>query len=93
VKWLFSGAAPLGAEHDGRAGVLVPGTECWILCTETGRDLECGRRGEVLIRGPQMMKGYSSNPEAAATLDGDGGLHTGDIGGVDDEVISPSWTG
>jgi acyl-CoA synthetase (AMP-forming)/AMP-acid ligase II len=120
VKWLFSGAAPLGAEltaairtrlgitvrqgygltetspvayytppgaeRDGKAGVLVPGTECQIVCTETGRALERDQPGEVLIRGPQVMKGYSNNPAAtAATIDADGWLHTGDIGIVDGE--------
>lgn len=120
VRWLFSGAAPLGAEltaairarlgistrqgygltetspaayytpagteRDGRAGLLVPNTECRIVSTETDEDIGDDRPGEVLIRGPQVMKGYWNNPEAtAATLDPDGWLHTGDIGRVDDE--------
>ncbi len=77
---------PPGGERDGKVGILVPGTECRIVCTETGRLLGCDQPGEVLIRGPQVMKGYWRNPEAtAATIDPDGWLHTGDIGIVDDE--------
>jgi acyl-CoA synthetase (AMP-forming)/AMP-acid ligase II len=77
---------PPGAERDGKVGIPVPGTECRIVCIETGRVLAAGESGEVLIRGPQVMKGYWNNPEAtAATIDSDGWLHTGDIGVVDGE--------
>jgi acyl-CoA synthetase (AMP-forming)/AMP-acid ligase II len=42
--------------------------------------------GEVLIRGPQVMKGYLNNPQATAeTLEPEGWLHTGDVGYVDDD--------
>ncbi len=41
--------------------------------------------GEVLLRGPNVMLGYLDDPTAtAATIDGDGWLHTGDVGTVDD---------
>ncbi len=61
---------PPGAERDGMTGVLVPGTECRIVCIETGRVLERHKPGEVLIRGPRVMKGYWNNPEAtAATIE------------------------
>jgi HIP---CoA ligase len=43
-----------------------------------------GESGEVLLRGPNVMLGYLDDPEAtAAAIDGDGWLHTGDIGAVD----------
>src|SRR5205814_8422958 len=42
--------------------------------------------GELLIRGPQIMKGYLGKPQdTAASIDGDGWYHTGDVGYVDDD--------
>jgi acyl-CoA synthetase (AMP-forming)/AMP-acid ligase II len=70
----------------GKAGTLIPNTECRIVCTETGRDLGVNEPGEVWVRGPQVMKGYLGNAEATArTVDADGWLHTGDVGVVDDD--------
>ena len=68
----------------GTVGELLPNTECRIVDTGTGKELGPDEDGELLIRGPQVMRGYLNNPEAtAATLDRDGWLHTGDIGHVD----------
>ncbi len=70
----------------GTVGAPLPNTECRIVDTATGQDLGSGKDGEVLVRGPQVMKGYLNNPEAtAATIDPDGWLHTGDIGHVDED--------
>jgi acyl-CoA synthetase (AMP-forming)/AMP-acid ligase II len=80
--------APFGADHNppGSTGPPVPGTECRLVDPETGEDAAEGERGEVWIRGPQVMRGYLGNPEATeATIDPDGWLHTGDIGVVDSE--------
>ena len=73
------------APRSGTCGRLVPSTECRIIDVATGRDAAVGEPGEVWIRGPQVMKGYLNNPEATArTVDGEGWLHTGDIGVVDE---------
>ena len=73
-----------GRDKAGTVGHLVPSTEMRIIDPESGRDLGVGERGEVWIRGPQVMKGYLNNPEATAkTVDADGWLHTGDIGLID----------
>jgi len=70
----------------GCVGELVPNTTCRIVDVTTGADLGPGEAGELLIRGPQVMRGYWHNPEAtAATIDADGWLHTGDIGFADGE--------
>jgi acyl-CoA synthetase (AMP-forming)/AMP-acid ligase II len=68
----------------GTVGMLVAGCEARVVDPETGDDLGVGDDGELWIRGPNVMKGYLNNPAAtAATIDGDGWLHTGDIGHVD----------
>ncbi|MGE0158924.1 MAG: AMP-binding protein [Gemmatimonadales bacterium] len=69
--------------HDS-IGPSLPSTEVIVADVETGRPLGPGERGELWIRGPQVMRGYLGAPEAtAATLDADGWLHTGDVGWVD----------
>ncbi|MFL5803297.1 MAG: 4-coumarate--CoA ligase family protein [Roseiflexaceae bacterium] len=76
------------ASTDKRASVgpLIPNTEAMVVEVVSGEPVAVGQPGEVLIRGPQVMKGYLNNPEATAwTLDKDGWLHTGDIGYADEE--------
>ncbi len=66
-------------------GPSLPNTEVLIADVETGQPLGPGERGEVWIRGPQVMVGYLGQTQAtAATIDRDGWLHTGDIGYVDE---------
>lgn len=79
---------PLDAMTDappGTVGRLIAGTEMRIVSLDDpGKDLDPGDPGEILIRGPQVMKGYLGRPDdTAAMIDGDGWLHTGDVGHVD----------
>ena len=78
--------APPAVLKFGSVGVAAPNTECKIIDLETGTPLGPGERGEVCVRGPQVMKGYLNNPEATAqTIDLHGWLHTGDIGYADED--------
>jgi len=66
-------------------GPSLPNTETQIVDVDSGTALGPGERGEVWIRGPQVMRGYLNRPDATAeTLDEDGWLHTGDIGYADE---------
>jgi len=77
---------PDDAIRAGAAGQLVANTEARIVDVETGKDAAAGERGEVWIRGPQVMQGYLNCPEdQKGIIDSDGFLHTGDIGYVDPE--------
>ena len=52
----------------------------------SGTDVAISDEGEILARGPNIMKGYLGRPEdTAATIDGDGWLHTGDLGEMGDD--------
>ncbi len=67
----------------GTVGMPVPGTAMKVISDEGG-DLGLGERGELCVKGPQVMKGYWQNPEATAeVLDADGWFKTGDIAVID----------
>ncbi|MGX1270686.1 4-coumarate--CoA ligase family protein [Streptomyces phaeoluteigriseus] len=79
---------PLDAMREapaGTVGKLIAGTEMRIVSLDDpDKDLDIGEAGEILIRGPQIMKGYLGRPDATdAMIDREGWLHTGDIGRVD----------
>ena len=65
----------------GAVGPVVADTEERVVDLEDGAtELPLGEVGELLVRGPQVMKGYLNNPQATAeTITADGWLHTGDI--------------
>lgn len=65
-------------------GWSVPGTEVRLVDVETGKDAKKGERGELWVRGPQVMKGYLKNEKATKeALHPDGWFMTGDVAVVD----------
>jgi long-chain acyl-CoA synthetase len=64
-------------------GMPLPDTDCMLLDPETGNEVPFGGAGEIVVRGPQIMKGYW--PEPGSGLTEDGWLHTGDIGVMDED--------
>ncbi|MBS1879781.1 MAG: AMP-binding protein, partial [Actinobacteria bacterium] len=69
----------------GTVGPPLRATECRLVDPESGAEVGPGERGELWIRGPQVMRGYLNNAEAtAATIDAEGWLHTGDIAVADE---------
>ena len=68
----------------GSVGPLIPGVEAKLVDVETGDEVAEGERGELCVRGENVMKGYFNNPAATdQTIDPDGWLHTGDVAVVD----------
>jgi long-chain acyl-CoA synthetase len=68
----------------GSSGFLVSNLELKI-CDEKGNELKTGEKGEIVIRGENVMLGYWKNPEATAESIRNGWLHTGDIGYMDSD--------
>ena len=75
-----------GKRKVGSVGVPVTDTECRIVDIEDGEtNVPVGESGELLVKGPQVMKGYWNKPEETAQTLTDGWLHTGDIGKMDED--------
>ena len=79
-------ANPLGLEEfPGNIGVPFPATDMAII-DEEGNEVAIGERGEICVRGPQVMKGYWKRDDATAeVMTPDGYFRTGDIGVMDEE--------
>jgi long-chain acyl-CoA synthetase len=76
-----------GARHVSAIGFPFPSTDCRILGEDGVSNAPIGEPGELLIRGPQVMKGYWNQPgETAASLK-DGWLHTGDLATMDEHGV------
>ena len=69
----------------GSIGVTAPGTELKVIDAE-GNALPCGEKGELCVRGPQVMQGYWQQPaKSAEVLSDDGWFATGDIAVIDED--------
>lgn len=65
-------------------GLPVPGVEARVV-DDSGHALHPGETGELLFRGPNIMKGYYNHPEETGEIIRDGWLHTGDLGYMDED--------
>jgi long-chain acyl-CoA synthetase len=75
-----------GVRKAGTVGVPIFDTEITIRPLGGGDPLPAGERGEVCIRGPQVMRGYAHRPEATAeSIDAEGWFHSGDVGILDED--------
>jgi long-chain acyl-CoA synthetase len=71
-------------EYNGSIGLPISSTDV-ALWSEDGKVLPVGEAGELMVRGPQVMKGYwKRDDETAKVLTADGWLHTGDIARMDE---------
>ncbi|HEY9523840.1 MAG TPA: long-chain fatty acid--CoA ligase [Thermopolyspora sp.] len=68
----------------GSIGWPIKGVEMRVV-DESGHEVPCGHIGEIVIRGPNVMKGYWNNPAATAEAIRDGWFHTGDLATVDQD--------
>ena len=83
----ISHANPWGGKTKaGSVGIPFPDTDCRVVDVETGeKDMPVGEPGEILLKGPQQMRGYYKRPDETGDSIRDGWFYTGDIGYMDEE--------
>ncbi len=75
-----------GKRKAGSIGMPIPDTDAKIVDTDSGtRELPVGEEGELIIKGPQVMKGYWNRPDETAHALRDGWLFTGDLARMDED--------
>jgi acyl-CoA synthetase (AMP-forming)/AMP-acid ligase II len=76
---------PVYTPRYGTIGLPMFDLECRIVDLETGNDLPPGEEGELVLKGPTVMKGYWNRPEETREALRDGWLYTGDLARVDED--------
>ncbi|MCP4746019.1 MAG: long-chain fatty acid--CoA ligase [Desulfobacteraceae bacterium] len=67
-------------------GIPLPDTQCRIVSiSEEKKDTPAGAEGELIVKGPQVMKGYLNKPDETGRTIVNGWLHTGDIAKIDED--------
>ncbi|MCX7816188.1 MAG: AMP-binding protein [Syntrophales bacterium] len=73
-----------GLHKPGSIGIPIPGVEIRVV-DEDGNAKEPGDEGELVVRGPNVMRGYFNNEELTAKVIRNGWLHTGDLARIDND--------
>lgn len=76
---------PIEKRKPASVGKPLPSAEIKIIDTENGKETGIMKEGEIIIRGPMVMKGYYKNPEATSDVLKDGWFHSGDLGYIDND--------
>ena len=74
-----------GRKKPASIGMPFPDTVVQLLDTATGKPVAPGEPGEIVIRGPQLMREYFNKPEETANAVRDGWMHTGDVAKMDED--------
>lgn len=80
-----SGSTEQSGTKHGTVGRAFPGVSAKVVDPETGADRGTNAEGLLLIKGPNVMKGYLNHPEKTAEVIRDGWYNTGDFARIDDE--------
>ena len=74
-----------GAKKPSSIGMPISDTDVKLIDPETGQPAKLGETGEIVIRGPQLMKGYYNNPAETSNAIRDGWMYTGDVARMDED--------
>ena len=87
IKDLLPSSAARFGDKPGTIGLAVPGNMARIMDIDNpDTEMPTGEAGELMFKGPLVMKGYYNDPEAAAeTIRPDGWMHTGDVATMDED--------
>jgi acyl-CoA synthetase (AMP-forming)/AMP-acid ligase II len=86
TECLISGIPPIkGREKPGSVGLPLPDNEVKVVNPDTGKVLPFNEPGELIVRAPQVFRGYHNKPEETAYAIRNGWFHTGDIVRMDED--------
>jgi len=75
-----------GIKKLGSIGLPMPNVDVKLVDPDTGKEVELGEPGEIIVKGPMVMKGYYNKPEETKNaIDSDGYMHTGDVAIFDED--------